>query len=77
MKVAKWGNSLAIRIPAGIAEKAGLKEGDEASIALTAGNVIEIRRDQQRRVEAIEALKKLRVPLPEGYVFRRSDIYDE
>ncbi len=27
MKVAKWGNSLAIRIPAAVAEQAGLKEG--------------------------------------------------
>lgn len=29
MKVSKWGNSLAIRIPADIAAKLGVKEGDE------------------------------------------------
>jgi antitoxin MazE len=29
MKVSKWGNSLAIRIPADVAAKLGVKEGDE------------------------------------------------
>jgi antitoxin MazE len=29
MKVSKWGNSLAIRLPAELVEKLGVKEGDE------------------------------------------------
>jgi antitoxin MazE len=29
MKVSKWGNSLAIRLPAELVEKLGIKEGDE------------------------------------------------
>ncbi len=29
MKVSKWGNSLAIRIPADVVAKLGVKEGDE------------------------------------------------
>jgi antitoxin MazE len=29
MKVSKWGNSLAIRLPADMVEKLGVKEGDE------------------------------------------------
>jgi antitoxin MazE len=29
MKVSKWGNSLAIRLPAELVAKLGLKEGDE------------------------------------------------
>jgi antitoxin MazE len=32
MKVAKWGNSLAIRLPAILVEAMGLKEGDELNI---------------------------------------------
>ncbi|MGB0513791.1 MAG: AbrB/MazE/SpoVT family DNA-binding domain-containing protein, partial [Wenzhouxiangellaceae bacterium] len=35
MQVAKWGNSLAVRLPAELVRQLGLKEGDE--IALTAG----------------------------------------
>ncbi len=29
MKVSKWGNSLAVRLPADVAAKLGVKEGDE------------------------------------------------
>jgi antitoxin MazE len=32
MQVAKWGNSLAIRIPASVVEALGLKEGDDVEI---------------------------------------------
>ena len=29
MRVAKWGNSLAVRLPASVVEALGLQEGDE------------------------------------------------
>ena len=32
MQVAKWGNSLAIRIPASVAEALDLKPGDEVQV---------------------------------------------
>jgi antitoxin MazE len=35
LSIAKWGNSLAIRIPLPIAREAGLAEGDEVSLGLT------------------------------------------
>ena len=35
LNIAKWGNSLAIRIPLPIAREAGLAEGDEVSLRLT------------------------------------------
>jgi antitoxin MazE len=75
MRFAKWGNSLAVRIPAEIVEKSGLKDGDEANIVLTADNVIEIRRDD-RRERALERLRAMRMPLPEGFKFDRDEIYD-
>lgn len=75
MKLARWGNSLAIRIPAEVVEKLGLREGDEAEYRVTPDNKLEISRDL-RREKALERLRKLRVPLPEGYVFDRDEIYD-
>jgi hypothetical protein len=33
--------------------------------------------DNRRRQEAIEAMRKSAVPLPEGYKFNRDEIYDE
>lgn len=38
--VAKWGNSLAIRIPKNIAEKINLKEGSAISIDATDKNIV-------------------------------------
>jgi hypothetical protein len=37
MQVAKWGNSLAVRLPAIVVEALGLKEGDEIEIHVTDG----------------------------------------
>jgi len=76
MKVSKWGNSLAIRIPAEVVDQLNLAPGDEIKIQVTGADRFQVKRDLRRR-EAIEAIKKLRVPLPPGYVFRRSEIYDE
>ncbi len=38
--VAKWGNSLAIRIPKNIADKINLKEGTAISIDVSDNNII-------------------------------------
>lgn len=38
--LAKWGNSLAIRIPAKFAEQSGLKEGTPIEIKAKAGRII-------------------------------------
>ena len=32
MQVARWGNSLAIRLPASVVEALGLKEGDDIEV---------------------------------------------
>lgn len=76
MKLAKWGNSLALRIPAEVVDKLKLTPGEKIEVKIIGENGFEVSRDLSRH-QAIEALKKLRIPLPEGYVFRRSDVYDE
>jgi antitoxin MazE len=38
--VSKWGNSLAIRIPALLAESAGLAEGSEVALRVSAGRLV-------------------------------------
>ena len=38
--VAKWGNSLAIRIPKNVADKINLKEGTAISIHVTDKNIV-------------------------------------
>jgi antitoxin MazE len=73
VKFAKWGNSLAIRIPAEVVAELGLSANDEAEIKVTGKHSFEISRDL-RREEALEAMKRLSFPLPPGYRFNREEI---
>jgi antitoxin MazE len=75
LKFAKWGNSLAIRIPAEVVAKLGISPDEEAQIKVTGEHSFEITRDR-RRQEAIETLRKLRVVVPNDFVFNRDEIYD-
>jgi antitoxin MazE len=75
MKIAKWGNSLAIRVPSEVAQKLNLKSGDEIQIAVTGEHKFEVSRDR-RRLKALEKLRKLRFELPADYKFNRDELYD-
>ena len=72
MQVSKWGNSLAVRLPAAIVEALGLKDGDQIEIRVAGRRVFEVSRDQHRE-RALASLRKLRRPLPEGFIFDRTD----
>lgn len=81
MQVAKWGNSLAVRIPAALASELGLRPGDEIEVVgrraeNDAPPTLEIERKPSRQ-EIIDGLKKYRGLLPAGYRFTRDDAYDE
>lgn len=80
MQVAKWGNSLAVRLPAKLVAELGLVEGDEIEIVRASRERLEIER-KEKRERAIEELRKLgdelRGTIPPGYRFKRSDAYDE
>jgi antitoxin MazE len=74
MQVSKWGNSLAIRLPAAVVEALELKEGDDIEIRVAGEKAFEVTRDRSRE-RALERLRKLQRPLPPGFVFDRDDIY--
>jgi antitoxin MazE len=52
-RVVKWGNSLAVRIPKGVAEEARVKEGDAIVIEASEGHI------ELRRAEKVPTLKEL------------------
>lgn len=70
MQVSKWGNSLAVRIPAVVVEALKLKEGDQIEIRVAGARKFEIARDRERE-KAIERIRQLRRPLPPGFRFDR------
>jgi antitoxin MazE len=72
MQVAKWGNSLAIRLPASLVEALELKEGDQIEVRVAGDKQFEVQRDTQRQ-KAIETLRRLSRPLPPGFVFDRDE----
>ena len=72
MQVSKWGNSLAVRLPAAVVEALKLKEGDHIEIRIAKERVFEVGRDQSRQ-RALARLRKLERPLPAGFVFDREE----
>jgi antitoxin MazE len=66
MQVSKWGNSLAIRIPASVVEALQLKEGDNVEIVVEGAKSFSIRKSAEAR-ELLERVRKLRGKLPEGF----------
>jgi antitoxin MazE len=73
MKVSKWGNSLAIRIPADVAETLGFAEGDQVKIESKEGKLVaekQLTRDELwARMEEI----RKKVVWPADYKFDRDE----
>jgi antitoxin MazE len=72
MKVAKWGNSLAIRLPRVVVEVMGLKEGDDVKVSVTGTTDIEVARTPDR-LEMLERLRKYRGLMPADFKFDRDE----
>lgn len=66
LNIARWGNSLALRIPADYARLAGLKEGDSVDASLTADGGIAIRPTRWNRKAFAEELARTRDATPIG-----------
>ena len=72
MRVAKWGNSLAVRLPKKLVDDMGLTAGDEVNVVPGKDRTIAIEKDL-RREQALERLKSMRIPLPSDYKFDREE----
>lgn len=72
MQIARWGNSLAIRLPAAVVEALGLKEGDEIEVHVAGARAFDIARDRSRQ-QALERIHAFRKPLPAGWKFDRDE----
>ena len=70
MQVSKWGNSLAVRLPANVVDVLGLKEGDDIEIEVAGARHFAIRRAAGTR-EVLERLRQYRGRLPSDFKFDR------
>jgi antitoxin MazE len=72
MQVSKWGNSLAIRLPAVVVEALELKAGDEIEIHVADARHLAIARKPGRE-ELIRRLHAFRGRLPADFKFDRDE----
>ncbi len=72
MPVSKWGNSLAVRIPAAIVEALDLKEGDEIEISIAGKRDFKVARDRSKE-RAIEQLRQTKWSFPPNFKFSREE----
>ncbi len=72
MQIAKWGNSLAVRLPAGMVKELGLKAGDEIEITAADAEHFEVHRRRDPE-EILARLREFRGLMPEGYRFDRDE----
>ncbi len=70
MQVAKWGNSLAVRLPATVVEALELKEGDNIEIHIAGDRVFEVEKKSSPQ-ELLARLRKYRGRLPADFKFDR------
>ena len=74
MKVAKWGNSLAIRLPAIVVKALELKEGDDVEVVASGQRSLTVESKKSRR-ELIERLRKLEGRMPADFKFDREEAH--
>ncbi len=72
MKLAKWGNSLAVRLPAAVVEALKLKEGDDIEIRVADARELTVARKAGRQ-ELLKRLRRFRGRLPPDFKFDRDE----
>ena len=75
MQVAKWGNSLAVRLPASVVDALELKEGDDIEIYADRSGAFSVSK-KPTVTERIERLRKYRGRLPADFKFDRESVSD-
>jgi antitoxin MazE len=73
MKVSKWGNSLAVRLPKALVDELGVKEGDQLNVVAARDGAIEFETREDRRSRALDRMAARNWTLPEDYRFDRDE----
>lgn len=70
MQVSKWGNSLAIRLPAALVEALNLREGDDVTLHAVGVRSLEVEKTPSTE-QLLARLRKFRGRLPSDFKFDR------
>jgi len=72
MQVARWGNSLAIRLPVAVVEALELREGDDIELHVADTRELVVARKPGRE-ELLKRLRAFRGRLPDDFKFDREE----
>lgn len=72
MQIAKWGNSLAVRLPASVVEALNLKEGDDIEIRAADWRELDVSRKPTPQ-DLLQRLRAFRGRLPADFKFDRDE----
>jgi antitoxin MazE len=72
MQVSKWGNSLALRLPAAVVKALELKEGDDVEVHVAGARSFAVARKPERDA-LIERLREFRGRMPADFKFDRDE----
>lgn len=75
MQVAKWGNSLAVRLPAAVVEALELKPGDHIDIHLSGDRSFAVEKAPGTQ-ELLARLRQYRGRLPTDFKFDRLEAHE-
>jgi antitoxin MazE len=74
MQISKWGNSLAVRLPAAVVEALDLHEGNDIEIPVEDSQSLSVRKAPDQR-ELLARLRKYRGHLPKDFRFDRLEAH--
>lgn len=76
MQVAKWGNSLSVRLPVALVQKLGITEGDQLQVVASkrrrTAATLTVRREPSK-LEQLQAMRKYRGVLGSDFRFDRDE----
>ena len=72
--VAKWGNSLAVRLPAAVVKALELREGDDIELVVVDARVFEVR-EKADREDILYRLRNFRGKLPVDFQCDREEAH--
>lgn len=70
MRVARWGNGLAVRLPSAVIQSLDLREGDEIDLQVIDARTLAVERSPGTE-ELLARLRSYRGRLPPGFRFDR------
>jgi antitoxin MazE len=74
MQVSRWGNSLAVRLPASVVKALELKEGDDIELVVADARVFHVKKKPDQE-DILSRLRKFRGKLPADFKFDRDEAH--